>query len=263
MNDLDDFWPPSGAGPLRRSDSARAQPGKREKALSRDEIVRAAIIIADAEGTGAINMRRIAKEVGVGAMSLYWHVADKDQLLDLMLNVVEGEGSAEEATGDWREDLALIARQRRCVLLRHPWVLDLISGRSPFGPNALLQIERSLTVLDVLELATRAKLQVLMVFDNYVTGSVLNELREVRVEQTQSQARIADDDIVAELQAWRDRLDRSGMFERVLRVFDEGIDPDAEETREERFEFGLQCVLDGVDSRVSQLLGSGSVTNNH
>jgi hypothetical protein len=54
------------------------------------------------------------------------------------------------------------------------------------------------------------------------------------------------------MQAWWDRLDRSGMFVRVLRIFNEGIDPDAAETRDDRFEFGLACLLDGVAARLPQ-----------
>ncbi len=250
MTNLDDFWPPSVAVAPRRADSARTQHGRRDTALSRDEIVQAAVALADSEGAGAVNMRSIAKEIGVGAMSLYWHVADKEQLLDRMLDAVEGEDGTAELSGDWRGDLGRIARQRRRAVLRHPWVVDFMSGRPPFGPNALLQIERSLSVLDGLDLDTRTALQILMTIDTYVTGSVLNELREIRVAQTQAQAGLTDSDIAAGMQAWRDRLDRSGMFTRVVRAFDEGIDPDAAETRDERFEFGLDCLLDGVTARL-------------
>ncbi len=184
MTDLDGFWPPSVAVAPRRTSSARTRDGQRDKALSRDEIVHAAVGLADSEGAGAVNMRRIAKELGVGAMSLYWHVADKEQLLDLMLDAVEGENAAAEVSGDWRDDLERIAKRRRQVLLRHPWVVDFMSGRPPYGPNALLHIERSLSVLDGLDIDTRTALEILMTIDAYVTGSVLNELREIRVEQT-------------------------------------------------------------------------------
>jgi hypothetical protein len=125
-----------------------------------------------------------------------------------------------------------------------------MSGRPPFGPNALLQIERSLSALDGLDLDTRTAVQILMTIDTYVTGSVLNELREIRVVQTHAQAGLTNIDIAAGIQDWRDRLDRSGLFVRVVRVFDDGIDPDAAETRDERFEFGLDCLLDGVTARL-------------
>jgi AcrR family transcriptional regulator len=253
MTDLDEFWPPSVAVAPRRAGPARAQ-GRRDKALSRDEIVQAAIVLADSEGAGAVNMRRIATELCVGAMSLYWHVADKERLLDLMLDAVEGEDGTTVLSGEWREDFWRIASQRRRALLRHPWVVDFMSGRPPFGPNALLQIERSLSVLDDLDVDTRTALQILTTVDNYVTGSVLNELREIRVEHTQSGSGLTAQEITDGMKAWRDRLDRSGRFGRVLRVFDEGIDPDAAETRDERFEFGLDCVLGGVACRLSEIV---------
>jgi AcrR family transcriptional regulator len=250
MTDLDAFWPPSVAIAPRRTGSARTRDAQRDKTLSRDEIVNAAVQLADSEGAGAVNMRRIAKDLGVGAMSLYWHVTDKDQLLDLMLDAVEGTNASAEVSGDWREDLERIARQKRHALLRHPWVVDFMSERPPYGPNALLHIERSLSVFDGLNVDTRTALQILTTIDAYVTGSVLNELREIRVEQTQVHAGLSDAEIAAGMQAWRDRLDRSGMFGRVVRVFDEGIDPDAAETRDDRFGFGLDSVLDGVTARI-------------
>ncbi|HTW99752.1 MAG TPA: hypothetical protein VMD59_13300, partial [Acidimicrobiales bacterium] len=72
--ELDDIWPP--AGRARRPGSARRHEERRRSPLSRAEIVRAALTVADAEGAGAINMRRIARELDAGTMSLYWHVAD-------------------------------------------------------------------------------------------------------------------------------------------------------------------------------------------
>jgi AcrR family transcriptional regulator len=257
LTDLDDFWPPSATAPHRRRDAARPEQARRPSALSRSEIVRAAVSLADSEGAGAVNMRRIAKELGVSTMSLYWHVADKDQLLDLMLDAVEGENGARPVSGEWREDLAGIARQRRQTLRRHPWVVDFMSGRQPFGPNALLQIEQSLAVLDGVDIDIRMALRILMTVDTYVTGSVLNELREIRVEETRAKTGLDEERIVAAMRDWRDQLDRSGMFVRVLRVFDEGIDPDAAESRDERFEFGLRCVLDGASIQLTRTLTSG------
>jgi AcrR family transcriptional regulator len=253
LTDLDDLWPPSAGAAPRRRESARADPARRQKALSRDEIVQAAVAVADADGAGAVNMRRIAQELDVTAMSLYWHVADKEQLLDLMLDAIEGEDLPIAERGEWRTDLANLARQRRHSLLRHPWVVSFISEQSFYGPNALLHIERSLAVLDDAHLDTRTTLRILMTLDTYVTGSVINELREVRVEQAQAraQAGLAPSEVAVRMQEWKERLDRSGMFRRVLRVFAEGIDPDAAETRDARFEFGLNCVLDGIAARLT------------
>jgi AcrR family transcriptional regulator len=251
VTDLDEFWPPSAVAAARQREPGRPQQRRRDRSLTRDEIVKTAVVLADAEGAAAVNMRRIAKELGAGAMSLYWYVADKDQLLDLMLDVIEGESEVADLSGDWKADFRRIARQRRRALLSHPWAVEFMSGRDQLGPNALLQVERSLSVFDGLDLDTRTALQILMTIDTYVTGSVLNELREIRVEETQARAGLSDIDFAASMKAWMERLRESGMFERVVRVFEEGIDPDAAETRGERFEFGLDCVLDGVATRLA------------
>lgn len=248
VENLDDLWPPFSAVPPRRGGRPRPQRGRRDSALSRDEIVSAAVALADAEGAEAVNMRRIANELGAGTMSLYWHVGSKEHLLDLMLDAVEGEDAAAEPIGNWQDDLAQIARQERASLLRHRWKLDFMAGRPPFGPNGLIHLERSLASLDGLGIETRTALQILTTVVTYVTGSVLNELREMHVEQ--AGAGVSEDEIEAGMLEWRANLERSGRFARLLRVFDEGIDPDAAETRDERFEFGLSCVLDGIATRL-------------
>src|SRR5689334_5448127 len=104
-----------------REDAKRGQrhPPRRAAALSRDEIVRTAITVADAEGADAVNMRRIARELGSGTMSLYWHVASKDELLDMMIDAIVGEAQAPELSGDWRADLRAGACATRDALHRH------------------------------------------------------------------------------------------------------------------------------------------------
>src|SRR5580658_8382817 len=96
-----------------------ARPPRRASGLSRDEIVRAAIAIADAEGPDAISMRRIARELGAGVMSLYWYVASKEELLELILDAVAGEAVLPEPSGGWRRDLRLAACQERAMLRQH------------------------------------------------------------------------------------------------------------------------------------------------
>ena len=207
--------------------------------------------MADARGAEAINMRRIAQELNVGTMSLYWHVGNKEQLLDLMLDAVAGEDQDADTSGEWQEDLAGIARRERASLLRHRWMLDVIAGRPPLGPNGLLQIERSLASLDNLDIEPRLALHILTTVRTYVTGSVLNELTEITVEQQRATAGLTEDEIRAGMSDWRASLHRSGLFPRLVRIFGAHIDPDAADIRDERFEFGLACVLDGIATQLS------------
>src|SRR5687768_7955516 len=98
-----------------------SMPRGRPPAHSRDQVVDAAIGIADAEGLGAVTMRRIAQQIGAGAMSLYTYVPDKDRLVDLMVDRVGATRTPVEITGDWRTDLLALAGSQRSLMLAHPW----------------------------------------------------------------------------------------------------------------------------------------------
>src|SRR5262249_8146313 len=113
-----------------REDAKRRQqhPPRRAGALAREEIGRAAVDGAGAEGPDAINMRRIARELKAGTMSLYWHIRSKEELLDLMIDFILGEAEPPERTGDWRADLRAIACTTRDTLHRHRWAVNFMGG---------------------------------------------------------------------------------------------------------------------------------------
>ena len=273
----DDLWSPYGPGSFarrERGNAARREPGRaqRERAqtqrgrargratpsLSRAEIVDAAISVADAEGSDAISMRRIAQVLRAGTMSLYWHVANKEHLLDLMLDALITEVEVPEPTGDWRADLRALARNHRAMLRRHLWMVDFVGGRPPLGPNTMLNLDRTLALLDDarlddarLDMATAVN--VLSALQTYVLGAVVREAQEARVQRDQERAEADPADWEPARAAWRDRLEADGRFTHVVGFLDAGVDPDAEETRDERFEFGLDCLLDGLAARVPGL----------
>jgi AcrR family transcriptional regulator len=190
-------------------------------------------------------------------MSLYWHVASKDELLDLMLDAVEGEEEFRGFTGDWRTDLRAIAIAQRSVLHRHQWLMDFIGGRPPLGPNTLLNLERAMAATDSMGLDITTTFNVLSTLSTYVMGAVLREFRESKVQQRDQEqlGHMSEAERHEFLATYVERLRATGRFTHFLRIFDEGLDPDAPETRDERFEFGLECLLDGIAAR---LPGSGS-----
>lgn len=271
-DDLDGLWPPlmgpgwrgrgSRAHGMLNDSAGRDQRGRGRNrlapALSRAEIVDAAIAIADAEGSDAISMRRIAQVLRAGTMSLYWHVANKEQLLDLMLDALMGEVEVPEPSGDWQADLRTQARNERAMLLRHAWVMDFIGGRPPLGPNTLLHMDRLLGVLDGLGIGIETAMNILGAVQTYVMGGVLREMQEARVQRDQDQSGVTREEWEPMWAAWRNRLDADGRFPRVVRFLDADIDPDAEETRDERFEFGLDCVIDGIAAKIAALSDGGS-----
>jgi AcrR family transcriptional regulator len=237
-----------------REDARRGQrhPPRRAAALSRDEIVRTAIRVADAEGAEAVNMRRIARELGSGTMSLYWHVASKDELLDLMIDATVGEAQAPEPSGNWRTDLRATACANRDTLHRHQWAVSFMGGRPPTGPKTLRSIERSLGALDGLGLDKPTAMTILTTVSTYVLGAVLRELQEVNGERYLAErfAGMSDAEKQAVIGEFTERVRQSGRFPRMVEMLSDGIDPDAADTRDERFEFGLDCLLDGIAARL-------------
>jgi AcrR family transcriptional regulator len=124
-----------------------ADESRRRPALDRDSIVAAAIRIIDAEGLERFSMRRLALELGTGAMSLYRYVQDKDELLDLALDRVMGEIEPPSTDMPWQEALALMARSIRELFHRHPNFVLIRSSRPALGPHILDLLERAFEIL--------------------------------------------------------------------------------------------------------------------
>jgi AcrR family transcriptional regulator len=251
----DDLWTPFGARPphagLGRADRRGADRGRPR--LSREEIVDAAIAIADAEGADSLSMRRIAQVLRAGTMSLYWHVANKEHLLDLMRDTLMGEITAPEPSGDWRADLRALAISSRSMLSRHRWLMDFVGGRPALGPTTLISLEAFLALVAPLGLEPAAEIDVLTAVNTYVSGAVLRESQEIRAQRAEQAVREQSlTDARRERQAWRDRLAATRMFPHVVRFLDSGVDPDAAGTRQARFEFGLDCMLDGIAARLGR-----------
>lgn len=242
------------AAPVSRGRRGGRPPGGRTRGLSRADIVDAAVAIADAEGTDAVSMRRIAKDLQAGVMSLYWHVESKEDLHQLMLETVQAEIKAAEPSGDWRSDLTAFARSTRAAMHRHPWAIDYIGAGPPAGPNDARNADRLLAAFAGLGLDVVTTLWILMTLSTYVTGAALREIQELRWQRAAERtAAVATEAEVAEALAEFDRRVRgSGRYPHLAQVLEQGIDPDAAETRDERFEFGLSCVLDGIAARLER-----------
>jgi AcrR family transcriptional regulator len=236
----------------RRDERGRGRAGS---ALSREEIVDVAIAIADSEGAESVSMRKIAQVLRAGAMSLYWHLAGKEHLLELMLDALMADMVVPEPTGDWQADLRVMARSQRKVLLRHTWVVDFIAARPPLGPNTLRFLDKSLTALDALDIDTETAINVLQTVNTYVLGAVVRELGELRIQREQEKLVTVETDFREKLAQWRARLEATGMFDHFLRMLRDDVDPDAEETRGARFEFGLDCVLEGIAAKLAKETG--------
>jgi AcrR family transcriptional regulator len=210
-------------------------------AYSRAQITEAAIRIADADGLEAASMRRIAAELGTGAMSLYRYVPSRDDLLDLMDDHVLLEMDLpERPTGDWRADLARLAGATRRVWLRHPWLAGLHRTRATMGPNRLRMLEFAFGALDV-GIPVDDMMVLLDMLNGYVERAVRSEIdwsRETRDSgMTPERWMMRSGPYVRELLA----SGRYPMFERL--VLDARL---PHMTADEQFRYGLDRVLDCI-----------------
>ncbi|HWH95565.1 MAG TPA: TetR/AcrR family transcriptional regulator [Baekduia sp.] len=225
----------------------RARRGRGRGGLTRDEIVRAALQIADAEGSEAISMRRIATELGVGTMSLYHHVRTKDDLLDLMQDIVMGELVIDHAelADDWREGLAQISRRTRDVYERHQWMLSGAYERPQMGPRAFAHVEQSLSLFSAFDLPVQLIGEILGAADDYVIGFVS---RTNATRRALERAGLTMGQFQEALAPYVTRLVEGGDYPNLQRFAEEEWTVD--ETP--RFEQGLQWMLDGIAAALAR-----------
>lgn len=222
--------------------------GRRPRpSLTHDQIVRVAIEIADSEGVQALSMRKVAARLGAGTMSLYRYVANKDDLLDLMVDAVIGEERPpEEPSGDWRSELAEQARSARRVAHRHPWAIGFILARPKLGPNALRAIEHSMAALDGLGLDIDGMLDMVATVDAFVVGFVQAELAE---EEARRRTGLTEEQWRARMAPYIRQLIDTGRYPFLERIVREAEDfPDVDATFERR----LALVLDGLAASVER-----------
>ncbi|MFJ8882166.1 TetR/AcrR family transcriptional regulator [Streptomyces sp. NPDC102402] len=117
---------------------SRARKADQPTGLDRDRITAASVRLLDADGLAKFSMRRLAAELDVTAMSLYWYVDTKDDLLELALDTVFGEIPATPEDSDWRERLRELAGRYRAMLVRHPWASALAGRFLNIGPHSML-----------------------------------------------------------------------------------------------------------------------------
>lgn len=219
---------------------ARPRPAPRRQAPGVDEFVAAAVAVADAEGLAAVSMRRVAGDLGSGTASLYRYIANRDELLELMVDAAQGEDPAAPPTGDWRADLGAIAHGLRTALLRHPWLAGELA-RPSLGPNSLRRAETALHAAVALTSDITRAARAVGTLQAYVLGSVAAQQAAWQVQQrtgvTEEQwQRSVGRYISTVIEAGEHAM----LARRILEADDS--DPDAD------FAFGLTCVLDGLAS---------------
>ncbi|MEW9534568.1 TetR/AcrR family transcriptional regulator C-terminal domain-containing protein [Microbispora sp. NPDC049125] len=224
----------------------REHRGPREQGLSRDQIVRAALEILDADGLDALSMRKLGARLGAGATSLYWHVAHKDELIELVMDEVYGKVAVPEEAS-WRETAGVFAYGLRHAILDHPWSAGLIGVVPALGPNALTAADRLMGAF------VRAGFEGIDV-DYAVTAVVAFTLGATVPEVAWLNAMAASgtdmDKLHADIGPVVVKLasERPHLRQRYENYTGEKFDPHV--ARRLAFDFGLMALLDGLQARL-------------
>jgi AcrR family transcriptional regulator len=155
--------------------AATGQAESRRTPLSRGQVLRAAVTLADEGGIGALSMRKLGQALGVEAMSLYNHVAGKGDLLDGMIDVVFGEIGLPGGDGGWKQAMRRRAISAREVLGRHRWAIGLMESRRSPGPATLRHHDAVLGCLREAGFSVVLTAHAYSLLDSYIYGFALQE----------------------------------------------------------------------------------------
>ena len=160
-------------------------------ALTREQIVDAALALMERDGLQGISMRKLAQELDAGAATLYWHVGDKEQLLNLLLDRIVGENQVPDPDPEnWQEQLKVFARATRQMFKNRRDAAQLSMGRIPSGPNSLPMMERTLALLASASLPPRVISYAADMFALYVGAFAYEE--SIRSEEQASPEQIGE-----------------------------------------------------------------------
>jgi AcrR family transcriptional regulator len=213
--------------------------------LTREAIVDAALRVVDKEGADGLSMRRVAEELGTGPASLYWHVANKDELINLLVDRVVGEIELPEPDpARWQEVFREWARRTREVFQRHPGVAGLTLGRIPVGPNLVRLAESTLALLRGAGIPDRIAAYAPDLLGLYLGASAYEEALGFPSPTGED---LPPEEIVAMIRGYFESMP-ADQFPNVRETLDEMFSggPD------ERFELGLEIIIRGFASYIQR-----------
>jgi AcrR family transcriptional regulator len=221
--------------------------------LNVDGVVAAGIRLADGQGLAAASMGGVAKELGVGTMTLYTYVPSKEELLDLMVDQVLGErklpGPGAPRPDDWRDQVEIYSDQTRLMFQRHPWLSQVSTIRPPVGPGMLAGREYLLSALLEIGLTPRGTNLAALAITTYVDSAAGLEAESELIEKSTGQTN----------DAWW--YERNDLWETYFDVDQHpamtaiwnanGYQGTTREAATESYRYGLDRLLDGIQSVAS------------
>ncbi|MET8543392.1 TetR/AcrR family transcriptional regulator C-terminal domain-containing protein [Kitasatospora sp. NPDC004799] len=231
----------------------RPQRRREQPALSREQIVAEAFALLDSDGIEALSMRKLAARLNAGATSLYTHVANKDELLALVVDQIFGglpqpaaEGS--EVPEVWRAKVMELAEGMRAAIMRHPWMVSVIGdvGMIYLGPNWMRLSETFLAVMETAGFDTGEANDAMSAVMGYTIGTACVEASWVT-----ALARSGQDE-----QEWMNRLlpaviEATKEFPRLHRLYTTEVPEEVAAGRDSNFGRGVDVILDGVEAALA------------
>jgi AcrR family transcriptional regulator len=204
--------------------------------LSTDRVLRAAIQIADRSGIGTLTMRKLAGKLGVEAMTLYYYVAKKDEIVDGILDLVVGEIEVPSEGGDWKAALRRSAISAHQVLLRHPWACNLMMSPARIRPARLRYMESLLRRLREAGFSANMTHHAYHALDSHILGFTMWEvgyatgIKELPDSGATLRRELAIDEYPYLVEHMEQHTESKG------------------ENGKSEFEFGLDLILDGLET---------------
>jgi AcrR family transcriptional regulator len=213
------------------------EPASSREPLNRERALSTAVALADAAGLGSLSMRKLAQELGVEAMSLYHHVANKEDILDGMVDVVFAEIELPSEGTEWKTAMRQRAESARAALTRHPWAISIMDSRSSPGPATLRHHDAVIGSCRKAGFSVKMAAHAFSLIDSYIYGFVLQEVNL----------------------PFDDSMDLEGVVESMMMPFSADDYPHLVELTTEHilqpgysygneFEYGLGLILDGLEA---------------
>jgi AcrR family transcriptional regulator len=206
--------------------------------LTQEAIIEAAAEVADAGGVAAVTMRSVAKILGVEAMSLYYHVANKDALLDSLADWVFEQITLPDVEDKWRIGMVARAHSARSVLSKHPWALGMLESRPTPGEKLLRHHDSVLGCLLRGGMTPVLAAHAFSAIDSYIFGFVLNE------------ASLSSEPENSEQEGFSAAVAKQAEKYPNMALIAMAAMNDFNFTFEDEFDYGLSLILDGFDERL-------------
>ena len=228
--------------------AASRHPGRPEAPppapVTPENIADAALRLIDAQGVDGLTVRALAHELGVGTMTLYWYVQNKEEVLDLVADRLFAGLSFPAADQDWRLSIREGVHAVRAALLRHAQAVPIMIGRGSFGPNGLRLIEESIAVFRRAGFGPSDAADAYFTVSNFVTGFCTFETSALSVRNQ------PDIDIKGYAQLIKQYIESlpaeryPNLQAAAPRIFGASLD--------ERFSFGVDCLVAGLEARLAE-----------